>query len=114
MQTPSRLYTRLVAAIIAASLAAAPAFADPPHGKGRGKGKAQPDDFSPATQGSISVGISVTQARRMALDAGATGYQPLPPGIRKNLARGKPLPPRDRQEIRPRAHDLAPSGPRGT
>ncbi|KAA9131536.1 hypothetical protein F3N42_09470 [Marinihelvus fidelis] len=37
--------------------------------------------------------ISVADARQLAIDTGATGYKPLPPGIRKNLARGKPMPP---------------------
>lgn len=37
--------------------------------------------------------ISFTGARRLAVSHGLTGYQSLPPGIAKNLARGKPLPP---------------------
>ncbi len=37
--------------------------------------------------------ISAPEARKIAQGAGATGYKPLPPGIRKNLARGKPIPP---------------------
>ncbi len=40
-----------------------------------------------------SGGISVSQARELALSHQLTGYQSLPPGIRKQLARGKPLPP---------------------
>ncbi|HCN96600.1 MAG TPA: hypothetical protein DIT59_08055, partial [Leclercia sp.] len=31
--------------------------------------------------------------RHLALNYGLTGYDSLPPGIAKNLARGKPLPP---------------------
>lgn len=44
---------------------------------------------------SLSVGISLSQARALAVEIGrpTLGYKPLPPGIRKNLARGKPLPP---------------------
>ncbi|CAM4343002.1 anti-virulence regulator CigR family protein [Bordetella muralis] len=38
-------------------------------------------------------GITVSTARGYAVDYGATRYTALPPGIRKNLARGKPLPP---------------------
>ena len=38
-------------------------------------------------------GISLEAARRLALGGGYIGYKPLPPGIAKNLARGKPLPP---------------------
>lgn len=41
----------------------------------------------------INAGISVGQAREMAVNYQQTGYSSLPPGIRKNLARGKPLPP---------------------
>ena len=37
--------------------------------------------------------ISADDARKIARGAGATGYKELPPGIRKNLARGKPMPP---------------------
>ena len=38
-------------------------------------------------------GITMAEARRLALDYRYTGYKSLPPGIQKNLARGKPLPP---------------------
>ncbi|CAI1503780.1 anti-virulence regulator CigR family protein [Serratia ficaria] len=41
----------------------------------------------------ISVSISRERARSLALNYGLTGYGSLPPGIAKNLARGKPLPP---------------------
>ncbi|RPH30219.1 hypothetical protein EHN07_03670 [Buttiauxella warmboldiae] len=37
--------------------------------------------------------ISFDTARHLAVNYGLTGYQSLPPGIAKNLARGKPLPP---------------------
>ncbi len=37
--------------------------------------------------------ISYAVARQLAVNLGLTGYQSLPPGIAKNLARGKPLPP---------------------
>jgi len=41
----------------------------------------------------INAGISVGQAREIAVSYQQTGFRSLPPGIRKNLARGKPLPP---------------------
>jgi len=41
----------------------------------------------------ISAGISIGDARRLASRHGVSGGKPLPPGIRKNLARGKPMPP---------------------
>ena len=99
--------TRFVAALLAAALAVGPVLADPPEGKGKGKGKSNKGhaDDAPASvhpgsapsasisSGGITVSVSAGQARRIATDVGATGYKPLPPGIRKNLARGKPLPP---------------------
>ncbi|WP_162941272.1 anti-virulence regulator CigR family protein [Achromobacter sp. B7] len=56
------------------------------NGKGKGKGNGGDDSLRQA-------GISVTTARGYATEYHVTGYAPLPPGIRKNLARGKPLPP---------------------
>jgi ribosomal protein S6E (S10) len=41
----------------------------------------------------INAGISVGQAREIAVSHQQTGYSSLPPGIRKKLSRGKPLPP---------------------
>ena len=37
-------------------------------------------------------GISISAARGYAQEYGLSGYGSLPPGVRKNLARGKPLP----------------------
>ncbi|WP_322998110.1 anti-virulence regulator CigR family protein [Castellaniella sp.] len=47
------------------------------------------DDYG----GLIYAGITASAARGYAGDYGIRGYGSLPPGIRKNLARGKPLPP---------------------
>lgn len=41
----------------------------------------------------VSAGISLTDARAVAERYQMTGQTALPPGIRKNLAKGKPLPP---------------------
>lgn len=41
----------------------------------------------------VYAGITAALAREHAHDFGLRGYSSLPPGIRKNLARGKPLPP---------------------
>lgn len=41
----------------------------------------------------ISAGISFIEARLFAESSQAIGYKALPPGIQKNLLRGKPLPP---------------------
>ena len=67
------------------------ALADPPAGKGHGK--VHSDNPATDSESLIHASISVTEARRIALEYRQTGYTALPPGIRKNLARGKPLPP---------------------
>ncbi|CAB3841530.1 hypothetical protein EUC41_25030 [Achromobacter denitrificans] len=99
---------RLMIATLACALAlSAPAHAAPPEGKGKpdhagqgnGNGNGKNKGGQNASSGTgVSVtlstaGISVSTARGYAVQAGATGYGALPPGIRKNLARGKPLPP---------------------
>ena len=89
-----------IPSLVLASLLALPALAAPPEGKGnKGKhGHGYPDagasvqvDARIGHLGSIS--ISSGDARRIAERHGYVGYAALPPGIRKNLARGKPLPP---------------------
>jgi hypothetical protein len=95
----TRLSTKnqLLVSALALALGAPSGFADPPHDKGKGKGKHRGDDAPPPAAAPaaapISINITFDQARRIAIDTGARGYKPLPPGIRKNLARGKPLPP---------------------
>ncbi|MBX8998107.1 RcnB family protein [Klebsiella aerogenes] len=54
-------------------------------GKGQRKNYGKPDH--------VDSDISYTTARALAVNYGLTGYKALPPGIAKNLARGKPLPP---------------------
>jgi hypothetical protein len=46
-----------------------------------------------AVTGLVYAGITAALAHGYAVDYGLTGYSSLPPGIRQNLARGKPLPP---------------------
>lgn len=71
------------------------------HDKGKGK---SPDQYQTDMRSSgsghedavislVLAGISISQARDLAVTHHVTGYKPLPPGIRRNLARGKPLPP---------------------
>lgn len=84
---------------------ALPALANPPEGRGHGHGKGkheERDDRSGGTDvslrgdagGLVSVNISVGDARLWVRESGVRErYADLPPGIRKNLARGKPLPP---------------------
>ena len=98
----TRSWSRALVGALALSLISTPVLGDPPHGKGKGKNKH--GDEAPVTTvpvatgvstsvGPVRISVSFDQARRYAIDTGARGYQPLPPGIRKNLARGKPLPP---------------------
>ena len=61
-------------------------------GHNRGAGKYDVGDFLDDA-GLVGAGITLEAARRLALDYDLTGYSALPPGIAKNLARGKPLPP---------------------
>lgn len=86
--------------LILASLLTLPAMAAPPEGKGKGKDNHKHDHDAPAAVqvdanigGLVSVSIRAGDARRIAERYGYVGYSDLPPGIRKNLARGKPLPP---------------------
>lgn len=78
--------------------------AQPPEGKGHGKG-AKPgkgDDFGSGGDAAlVRVSISVQQARALAVQGGHTGYKALPPGNRKNLGRGKPLPPGIAKKVAP-------------
>ncbi len=87
-----------LAIFMTTQLAGAPAMAAPPEGKGK-PGKAQKHDTRENTSDSHDGGVLITasitfdQARRLAVSNNYTGYSALPPGIRKNLGRGKPLPP---------------------
>lgn len=118
-----KLNPRYVGVALALALAVShPAIADPPPGKGnsnksnqgnngnkgnsgnngqgnnqgqsqsQNSGNAQ-NNTSDLTAGLIAAGITALTARNLATNYGAIGYSPLPPGIAKNLARGKPLPP---------------------
>jgi len=77
---------------------AASAHAAPPEGKGQshdGSGPAVIADqtVAEAVGQLIHPDINYDEVRRIAIDHHYTGYRALPPGIAKNLARGKPLPP---------------------
>ena len=90
----------VLALIVSLGLSSAPALADKGgngngnsgnHGNsGKHGNKAKGND---GDQGLVSVSISRDRARSLARNYGLTGYGSLPPGIAKNLARGKPLPP---------------------
>ncbi|NUL35421.1 anti-virulence regulator CigR family protein [Kosakonia sacchari] len=102
------------AAVISLALFSAPVFANPGNGNGGGHGNSNGNHGNSgnhANKGNnpssdeqvnrknygkpdhVESDISVSRARSLAVNYGLTGYQSLPPGIAKNLARGKPLPP---------------------
>ncbi len=73
------------------------------NGNGNNKGKSDKGQSSKSKggdshgdSGSVTLrhaGITISTAQGYAREYGLSGYSSLPPGIRKNLARGKPLPP---------------------
>jgi hypothetical protein len=94
----------LIAGALSCALVATAALADPPPGKGRGHGGGGGGgrDDDRATNAALEVGIGAaialfTDNDRQIIggyfDQHRYGAQRLPPGIAKNLARGKPLPP---------------------
>ena len=75
----------LAACIVAHGTAAAPP---------EGKGKADTHAMNDATADQlIHPDLNYDDIRRIAVEQHYTGHKALPPGIAKNLARGKPLPP---------------------
>ncbi|MCO8309689.1 anti-virulence regulator CigR family protein [Pseudomonas mandelii] len=101
----------LIAAMTCLALASGSmaALADPGNGKGQGSGKGNPQNsqgHGNASQGNKgkgsggddwSHGPSINQGSVLGIVGGYRDYwspgPALPPGIQKNLARGKPLPP---------------------
>jgi hypothetical protein len=81
-----QLLTGLSVALTAAVLAAPAAAQKPDKPKGRD---------GPGVEAELSVGFSVSERRVISEYFGEHRYEAksLPPGIAKNLARGKPLPP---------------------
>ena len=67
------------------------------HGnKDKSNGKSNEDHGNRKNYGKpdhVDSDISFSRARSLAVNYGLVGYQALPPGIAKNLVRGKPLPP---------------------
>jgi hypothetical protein len=74
----------VTAGAVALALAACATTPPSPHGKP-----------GPSVNAGVTVtaGISVGNARALAVQYGLTGAKPLPPGIAKKVARGQPLPP---------------------
>ncbi|TQI79346.1 hypothetical protein FHU10_0577 [Serratia fonticola] len=104
-----------LAAVLSLTVLAAPVYANPGNGngggnhgngnhgnsiehsnKGQGNGKSGKEHGNRKNFGKpdhVDSDISFSTARAIAVNYGLVGYQALPPGIAKNLVRGKPLPP---------------------
>jgi hypothetical protein len=74
------------------------------NGNGKGNGNGNSGNKGGSSKGGAAdsrdtnvtlrhAGITISVARGYADEYGLSGYSALPPGVRKNLARGKPLPP---------------------
>lgn len=117
-----RLPTTALAVILSLTFVTAPVMANPGNGNGNngnghgnsGQGnsgnhgngnsghqsnkennghKNQSQSDKKSVRDDVAMRVSYDRARSLALNYGLTGYDSLPPGIAKNLARGKPLPP---------------------
>ncbi|MFC4655538.1 anti-virulence regulator CigR family protein [Rheinheimera marina] len=90
-------------ALLIVPMLTAPALAGPDKDKGNDKSqekqqaqqweksaKAKHKEYSPALVGG---GLAQADARKLAVEFQLVGQQDLPAGIRKNLTKGKPLPP---------------------
>ena len=63
------------------------------HGNGMSDTHENPGKSNKSVSDDVDARVSFDHARHLAVNYGLTGYESLPPGIAKNLARGKPLPP---------------------
>ena len=95
-----RIILSIVTLVCVTFLFTATLQADPPKSKGKhdktnSEERADKYDFSVDANLSVTVtaGISIGDARKLASSYELASGKPLPPGIRKNLVRGKPMPP---------------------
>ncbi|KLP55358.1 membrane protein [Enterobacter genomosp. O] len=112
-----RFSTTALAVVLSLTFATAPVMANPGNGNGNGhgngggqgnggnhgnsdthgnkqnNGQENPGKANKNVSDDVNARVSFDHARHLALNYGLTGYESLPPGIAKNLARGKPLPP---------------------
>lgn len=87
----------LALATFIACLGTSPVSAKNANGQGNGNGQDKSQKGKGHDKGGqqdmVYAGIDQKQAKKYAKQYKVQGYKPLPPGIRKNLARGKPIPP---------------------
>lgn len=111
MMSLRRFNTAALAVFLACSLVSIPAMANPGNGNGNGGGQGnhgnsgshgdngnhsannQHKSTKQRADSDVSVNVSYDRARTLAVNYGLTGYDSLSPGIAKNVARGKALPP---------------------
>ena len=89
----SRIVLSIVTLIWSAFFITASLQADPSKNKGKSSKDKSGFSVDVGLSATVTAGISIGDARRLASSHRITGGKPLPPGIRKNLARGKPMPP---------------------
>ncbi len=89
----SRIVLSIVTLIWGTFFFTATLQADPSKNKGKSSKDKSGFSVDVGLSATVTAGISIGDARRLASSHGITGGKPLPPGIRKNLARGKPMPP---------------------
>ena len=94
MNTSSKLLT-VTLLTVCLGIAQAEAKNTDNQGNGKGQGNSQNGNAKGKhdKQTMHYAGIDSKQAKKYAKQYHFYGYKPLPPGIRKNLARGKPIPP---------------------
>ncbi|WP_337842240.1 anti-virulence regulator CigR family protein [Rheinheimera sp.] len=92
-----KLWTLLIVPMLGGTAVADPAL---PAGQSKTKGPAGSphQGYSPTL---VGAGISVNEARQLALEYQLTGEKPLAPGSRNKLRKGKPLPPGLQQRAAP-------------
>lgn len=102
----------LLASALICSLSVTSVWADPPRCKGHGKDHSHHGHKSKhhkskhkydinTTDALIITGITVAAARSLALNNQLIQFSQLPPGVQKNLMRGKPLPPGIAKKVLP-------------
>jgi hypothetical protein len=71
-------------------------------GRGRGNGRAAAASSGPTVSATVSISLQDRESIRVYYAShGQPGAQALPPGIRRNLERGKPLPPGIAKKVSP-------------
>ena len=82
----------LASLVLVAAVSPEAAFAQQGNGHGNGNGNGNAHQHG-NHNAKVSVDLDYAEIRQLAVNNNMTGYQGLPPGIQRNLARGKALPP---------------------